>query len=553
MEYENHEPVKIRITDIHCPNCGAPAKYDILQQKYLCGYCGGSVEISDACRQKEGFRKLQGDRLKQNVSRFNLVKTSCSGCGATVVFEENEALSNCAFCGRSLVRGEYLNTEGLPENVIPFAITGQEAQERLREWCSKNKGREEAKHLMPLIGELKGFYLPYELVRGPVHMSVSRMDGGSTFYCEGFINDEFVNRSKQLDNLLLDGMEPFDTESLTEFDFAYVAGQRVKISDISDKDLEKRVREETGASYTPAVRKTLETKAIEVKSDVSSALRLPVLLPVYYICRGNLMAAVNGQTGKVSVRAEKESHYYFLPWWLKAIVATVVVSVLLFAALNYFRMNLAENVMITGVVALIWLIVMLCLYSDTTRNSFSVESGREIFTSDGKTFHREQGKLVQDETILERKTEAPVFFENIEGKRQPVVLRFTTPARVLKLAVLCVVALFLPVIIALLLNGFDFERLELGGSAVWFCIMVPVVPVYLVKFGIVELYERPWIYLLQKNGKKKRYKKKYGFKITKDMVKTVLRVLFVPPASLGIWFGIASFFVMCYLTAFGFD
>ena len=43
MEYENHEPVKIRITDIHCPNCGAPAKYDILQQKYLCGFCGGSV------------------------------------------------------------------------------------------------------------------------------------------------------------------------------------------------------------------------------------------------------------------------------------------------------------------------------------------------------------------------------------------------------------------------------------------------------------------------------------------------------------------------------
>ena len=33
----------------------------------------------------------------------------------------------------------------------------------------------------------------------------------------------------------------------------------------------------------------------------------------------------------------------------------------------------------------------------------------------------------------------------------------------------------------------------------------------------------------------------------------VLRALFVPPVSLAVWFGILSFCVMCYLTAFGFD
>ena len=81
---------------------------------------------------------------------------------------------------------------------------------------------------------------------------------------------------------------------------------------------------EAGEAYRPAVRKVLETQAVNVRADVSSAIRLPVLLPVYYICRGNLMAAVNGQTGKVSVRAEKDSHYVFLPWWLKAILSVLV-------------------------------------------------------------------------------------------------------------------------------------------------------------------------------------------------------------------------------------
>ena len=112
---------------------------------------------------------------------------------------------------------------------------------------------------------------------------------------------------------------------------------------------------------------------------------------------------------------------------------------------------------------------------------------------------------------------------------------------------------FLPVIIALLLNGFDFQRLELGGSAVWFCIAVPIVPVYLIKFGIVELYEKPLIYILKENGRKKRYRKKSSFKIDWDIVKMVLRACFVPPASLAVWFGIICFCTICYLTAFGFD
>ena len=288
-----------KITEIYCPNCGAPASFDIVRQQYVCGYCGGQVGIKEALQEKQGFRELHKGKMNDSLKSYRLMQANCSGCGATLVFEENEALSNCAFCGRSLVRTEYLSAKNMPESVIPFRVTEKEAKDLLTKWCGENKGKAEARKLKSLIPELKGFYLPYELVRGPVHMTVSRMDMGSRYDCEGFINDEFVNRSKQLDNLLLDGMEPFDLDEITEFDFAYVAGQRVKISDISDKDLEIRVKEETAQTYTPSLSKTMETKALDVYTDVSSAFRLPTLLPVYYISDGDLMAAVNGQTGKV--------------------------------------------------------------------------------------------------------------------------------------------------------------------------------------------------------------------------------------------------------------
>ena len=540
-----------RITDIHCPKCGAPADFDIVKQMYVCGHCGGTVGISEAQKEKQGFRSLQREKLKENVKKYRLFRTSCSGCGAEVVFEENEALSGCPFCGRSLVRTEFLSSKNMPESIVPFGIIQKEACDRLEEWCRKNRGRQEAQKLLPLIPELKGFYLPYEMIRGPVHMRVSRMDAESVYRCEGFMENTFVNCSKQLDNLLLDGMEPFDLNGLTEFEFGYVAGHHVKTPDITGKDLEQRVCKEVEECYTPAVRKTLETKAVSIKASAESAITMPVLLPVYYICKGDLMAAVNGQTGKVSVRALKESHYYFLPWWLKAILATLVMSATAFGAMYLFGMHLGGSLLITAVLAFFFFVVLLCYYSDTTRNSFSVVAGREIFTSGESTFRREEGKLVQSDEILERKIVPPVYFSRIGGEDRPVIMKFTTPIRVIKMILLSLAALFLPVIIALFLTGFDFQRINLGGSAVWFCIAVPVVPIYLLKFGIVEQHDRPGIYTVSKDGKKKRYRPKPNPEDIKDMLFGFLRVLFIPPISFAVWFGILSFFVMVYLTAGG--
>jgi len=541
------------IADVRCPSCGAPARYDIIKQQYLCAYCGGTVGIQESLAQKKGFRSLRQEKIKESAGQYRLTQASCTGCGATLVFPEGEAMTDCAFCGRALVRGEYLTSKELPELILPFRITRQEAADCLADWRRKNGRKAEARHLGALEDRLEGFYLPYELVRGPVGCSVSRMDGGRTYHCGGYVDNVFVNCSRQLDNLLLDGMEPYELDDLKEFDFSYAAGQRIKIGDVTAEELRQRVGQEVSNDYAPVVRETLETKAVTVEADTSDMLRLPVLLPVYYIAQGDTMAAVNGQTGKVSVRAEKESHYYFLPWWLKAILATLLVSAAVFGALCLGGMVPSGALLITGMLALVFFIVTLCLYSDTVHNKFRVESGRKVFTSSGGPLRREKGRLVRDRREIEKPVTSPVFFETLDGESRPVKLVFSSFRRKLRMAVLAVLALFLPVIVALFLNGFDFARLELGGSAVWFCIAVPVVPVYLLKFGIVDLHENPWIYLITDKGGKKRYRRRREKGARTETLRTVLRLLFVPPQSLAVWFGILSFCVMCYLTAFGFD
>ena len=541
------------LADVRCPGCGAPAHYDIIKEQYLCAYCGGRVGIRDALAQKQGFRSIQQKKIRQSAEGYRLFRTSCSGCGAELVFEEGEAMSGCAFCGRALVRKEYLVSEELPELIIPFRITREEAAGCLEDWCRRNRRKREAGHLRKLTDRLEGFYLPYELVRGPVSCRVSRMDGGRVYQCGGYVDNVFVSCSSQLNNQLLDGMEPYELEEVRAFDFSYAAGQRIRIGDIDAEELKARVSREVSVDYAPVVRKTLETRAVEVDTSAESVLRLPVLLPVYYICSGDTMAAVNGQTGKVSVRAERESHYFFLPWWLKAILATILISAAVFGAFLFFGMDRGEGLLITGILALVTLIVTLCLYSDTVKNKFKVETERRIFTTSEGPLRRSRGTLVRERKELRKEVAPPAFFEMLDGRREHVELVFSSFRRRLRTALLAVTALFLPVIVALFLNGFDFARLELGGSAAWFCVAVPVVPIYLLKFAVVERYENPWIYVISEDGRKKRYRKKKDRKHRGEIARIILRGLFVPPVSLAVWFGIICFCVMCYLTAFGFD
>ena len=91
-----------RITDIHCPKCGSPAHFDIIHQRYGCPFCGSTVEINEARQETQGFRRMRIEHLKQSSEEYQLFHGACEGCGADVVFEKGEALSECPFCGRSL-------------------------------------------------------------------------------------------------------------------------------------------------------------------------------------------------------------------------------------------------------------------------------------------------------------------------------------------------------------------------------------------------------------------------------------------------------------------
>lgn len=493
------------ISNIYCPTCGAPAYFDIVHQTYLCRYCGGNVSIEQALATNSAITKWSDNSVTQG---YNLDLSTCTGCGARIVFGQSEALSNCEFCGRTLVRNAYTSNSDIPRYVIPFGITPDEAKARLAAWCNENSDKHEAKLLAKKLPQLQGYYLPYEMVQGPVHCKVNKAGETTKFEAHGYLNGEFVNRSKQLDNQVLDAMEPFDLSNLQEFNFAYVAGHRVKISDIDDNETSKRLAREANENYKQPFEKMWGTKAIFVESKVDEVVKFPVLLPVYYIKVGGCDAAVNGQTGKVSVSAEKRSSFLFIPWWIKGLVVLLLALGATFAATYLGGMALMESLYITGVLGLFFLIVFLCMFEDGGSKKFKRLYYHEVYNSGEQTYRREQGKLVLNEKELQRRIVPPVFMRMIDGKMTPVSYKFRSLERIIKMILLSLLVVSFPVLIALPFYGFDFTAINYANFAVWFCIAVPIVPIFLVRFGIEWLYERPWVYTFTPEGKLKRYRKK---------------------------------------------
>ena len=476
-----YEPIHI-----FCSSCGAPAKFDISGQVYRCAYCGGETGIREPLAEKQGFRRVHRARLEAERRTFPVAACQCTGCGATVAFPEGDALADCAFCGRSLVRHEYLKTKDFPELLIPFSVTEEQAAAALLAWCAENRGKREAREIELHIGELKGFYLPYELIKGPVDCAVSRRESG-TYRCRGFLEGSFVNTSRQLDNLLLDGVEPFDLSEVKEFSFSYLAGQRVKVRDTDDKETGLRAAEEIASKYRPYAARVMETRGVTVTADIANMLEMSAVLPVYYLRAGDTLAAVNGQTGKVAVRAQKDR--FLLPWWIKPLLGTAGFSALAYAVMRLFGADHSPSLFVAQALALFLLIVLFVAYHNQYGGLGREQLPRRIFASDSRR-----------ETV-----EPPEFHMPIDGRDQPVDIRFTTPFRLLKMVLLPFTLVFLPLIIAFVLNGLSFKGLTVAGAAVWLCITVPLAPVFVLKYGRLDLYRHPLIYYRTARGHRKRY------------------------------------------------
>ena len=486
---------------IYCKNCGAPAGFDIINQTYRCPFCGGLSGIQEAKQEVYAWRQLQKERIETKADGQNLEEHSCPSCGARFVFRSGEASQTCDFCGSKLIRREFSCPEQMPELIIPFFITPEESRQRMLDWGHKNQKTPEGRSVVSSMNKLHGCYLPYRLVRGPVYGTVTRDGTSRKYQCAGYLEGTAVNTSRQLDNLVLNGIEPFDWSQSRPFEYGYIAGQNVKLTDISDGEIDCRIREEAAADFLPEVEKVMQTSGVTVQTETGNIDTLSVLLPVYFIKSGKLTAVMNGQTGRISVsksRKKKSS-----PWMLEPLLYTLLATLL---SGSFYRFSLFPLLLFGFVFACIFFAVM-----GDGRHSL-IRS--VMLRSEAAKARREDGELKIDEArdILKNPYDnTPVFYEiNDQGQTVPVKVRFYSFGRWLYICTNTFVLVFLPALIAALLRLAQMEPWEaftdgyrIGYGAVWYVLAGFLAILYLAKGVRRDVYDHPILYEILPDGRKR--------------------------------------------------
>lgn len=506
--------------NIKCDSCGAPAEYDIIHQNYHCQHCGGTTELQAPVRALQRYRKLHEQELKAKESKDKCRKYNCPNCGAVVVLDTTEATANCGFCGTKMVNSDFVDSDAFPELIIPFKLTLEEAKAELEKWLKENSSKEEAQKLQGRVNELQGYYLPYQVVKGPVTGTAFRARSSRQYTYGGFVDEVAVNTSKQLDNLLLDAMEPFDWREIHAFDYGFIAGMRTKLQDAQAGAIAARIREEIQETYLPTVEKTLQSADLSTRIDTSGVLQIPALMPVYVITRGKVQCAINGQTGRVAVTPLKERTVQRA--WLEPLLTVLLVAALCEAVPLLLHFHPVYE--LTMGISLIVGLIVWAAYSGTStvKKIIYLRSAKQLAKRgiDNRISYTDGKELVDNPAKI------PVFFEMLEGKLEPVKISFYTMARTIKATVFALVVAFLPNVLAYVVVAYDvylyddpverFNQIHHFYAAAWWTLMIPILFILWIAIVRRDAFDYPVLYRIQPDGSTVKveglYQVNFGFR-----------------------------------------
>ena len=477
MTTQEYNPIRLS-----CPQCGAPVRYEIHSGAYHCANCGTKTAPAENYKRIESWRRMRQSELRSDGNLQKAAFWECPGCGARVVVEENEASGTCAFCGGTLVRRKYTESDTFPEMIIPFDLTEEEAKDSLKAFIRRKLHGKKKHDALKHLNELEGCYLPYQFVRGPITCDIDRDVSMRKYKAAGYVNELAVNTNKQLTNEVLDACEPFEWEDTVPFNFGYIAGHKVKMQDISDKEAKQRVYKEVEDDFLPAAKKIMQSKSVDVTAVCSDLEQLPVLLPMYFVKSGNLLASVNGQTGACALTFHKYIDRGRF-WWVEPLLTALILG-----AITYLLAPSLE----------------LAFYVFAAAGLIAWTAFDNIRTS-----HEEM--IIYRDKREDPKEAVPVFREVVNGKEENVEIRFYTPGRIIGILFRAVLFNILPLLIAMFFfwsKNKPVADLDFGYISIWLILSIPFTFIFWIAYMRRDIFDNPLIYLIREDGSVKRVRQK---------------------------------------------
>lgn len=347
------------VISFKCPNCDGELIFDPSTQKYKCEYCASlfsQTELdamkpasagektdapgssmaggSDRARRMTGGSAgttggadgraagAPGDEKQQEEA----VIYTCPSCGAEIITDRTTAATFCYYCHNPVVIGGRLSGELLPNRVIPFEVTRQEAETRFLDYVSTKKFVPRAFFQKKQIERMSGVYFPYWLYDVELE---GRMDGtarnirvwrtGDIEYTEtkhyairreGDISLRNLpeNALHKANAKLAAGVLPYDFQRMKEFHMGYLSGFLAECRDIRQVEVAGKMQGEMRESAQKMLRDTvtgfnsvtMQRSDFRPKRENWSYVLLPVWTITYRGRNGKIYYySMNGQNGRV--------------------------------------------------------------------------------------------------------------------------------------------------------------------------------------------------------------------------------------------------------------
>lgn len=304
--------------DSKCPSCGAQIIWEPSIEKFKCEYCASLFSADE-------FLKLQ-ENEEENSKRDNeeLVSFKCNNCGAEIVSDVNTYSTFCVYCGSSAILKDKINSENMPDYVIPFKITEEDARSAYNELL---KG----KMLLPrkfrktkLSEKIRGIYIPfwaYDITYdGDIKfegVDIEKWEDDEYEYEKRKYYDVIVrghyeyekvlcDASRFFNDDLMDSISPFDLNALIKYNHAFLCGYLADTYDVSKEESFNIAKERTTNSCISVARRESPHDEDHYTDDnliIDKTKTYHLYLPVYILSvpfkKKIYTFAMNGQTGKL--------------------------------------------------------------------------------------------------------------------------------------------------------------------------------------------------------------------------------------------------------------
>lgn len=315
-----------------CPNCGGGLVFDPESGNYVCEYCFSKFSQEDLDSKEETAKKTEEEQPvseEQTQSEKNgqtAVEYRCPSCGAEIITDETTAATFCFYCHNPIVLAGKLEGEYLPDGIIPFKITKEEAVSKFQEWIQKKKFIPKGFYSKRQIEKMSGVYFPYwiygcetdSMMNGTAKdLRVWRV--GDTEYTEtktfavrraGKVSFRHLPKTalQKAQNAMLKGIFPYHFEDMEKFHMGFLSGFQAEKRDIEKTSLTEEIRQEIREYSEKRMRDTIsghnafnvESRRCEIREEDFKYTLLPVWVLTYRE-RGSRVYyfAMNGQTGEI--------------------------------------------------------------------------------------------------------------------------------------------------------------------------------------------------------------------------------------------------------------